>query len=86
MELFKAADETLKSAHEMSIPCLLLVGAEDKIVDPNAIVEFYNKLGMHDKEIKIYEGMYHEILNELDKEKVIDDITNWLDNHLSASV
>ena len=38
----------------------------------------YEYLQSKDKTLKLYEGAYHEILNEINKEEVIDDIIGWL--------
>jgi acylglycerol lipase len=32
-----------------------------------------------DKTLKLYEGLYHEILNEPERETVLADIVGWLD-------
>ncbi len=42
-------------------------------------VEDYRKAGAKDVEFRIYEGMRHEILNEMSKQKVYADIIEWLD-------
>ena len=35
---------------------------------------------MKDKTLHVYEGLYHEIYNELepDRKKVLDDLENWI--------
>jgi lysophospholipase len=38
-----------------------------------------------DKTLKLYEGLYHEILNEPEKEQVIADIIAWLDARTSPT-
>lgn len=40
--------------------------------------------GVKDVEVRIYEGMRHEILNERDAQAVYDDVLAWLDGHLSG--
>ena len=59
-------------------PYLILHGADDKIVSPSLSKEIYNKSSSQDKSIKIYEGLYHELLNEPEKQMVKDDILQWL--------
>jgi acylglycerol lipase len=31
-----------------------------------------------DKTLKVYEGFYHEVLNELEKEELLREISAWL--------
>ena len=38
--------------------------------------------GSEDAELHIYPGMRHEILNEVDKQEVYDDILDWLEEHM----
>ena len=46
------------------------------------VFEIYKQAGIEDVSLKLYEGDRHEILNELDKEKVYEDIYNWLVNYM----
>lgn len=63
-------------------PCLILQGEEDRIV-PKEVAEYLHKsISSTDKEIKIYKGLYHEILNEKVKDQIIDDVIFWLNNRI----
>ena len=42
------------------------------------------EIGSEDLTVKRYEGLFHEILNEPERELVMDDLVAWLDAHLSA--
>jgi len=48
------------------------------------IYELDELMTMPDKTIKIYEGLYHEVYNELeeDRRRVLTDLSNWLDDHV----
>jgi alpha-beta hydrolase superfamily lysophospholipase len=35
-------------------------------------------LGCADKQMKVYPGLYHEILNEVERDTVLTDLTDWL--------
>ncbi len=81
-ELFRAADETKKKyANKIAVPIFLLIGSEDKLADPSSVEEFYNKLQISDKAFKKYDGFYHEIMNEVGREKVLNDILEWIEKH-----
>lgn len=66
----------LKSFH---YPCLILHGGDDRIVPQRCSQLFYEKISSSDKELKIYEGLFHEILNESKRDQVIEDIHNWME-------
>lgn len=59
--------------------CLILHGEKDKIIPKEASTYIYKNISSKDKEIKIYKGLYHEILNEVEKDIVIKDIINWIE-------
>jgi alpha-beta hydrolase superfamily lysophospholipase len=43
---------------------------------------FYDTAGPTDKTIKLYTGHVHDLLNDIDKELVMSDITGWIDARL----
>jgi alpha-beta hydrolase superfamily lysophospholipase len=65
-------------------PCLILHGGNDQIVTPDAARYFYERIASVDKQLKIYDGLYHEILNEPEKETVIEDIHRWIEGRINA--
>lgn len=68
---------------EYKYDCLILHGKEDKLVGYKSSENFYNNISSADKQIKIYDNLYHEILNEPEKDIVINDILTWLKNKIS---
>ena len=80
-ELVKASRSVWKYIDNISVPIMMMHGGEDKVVPPRATQEVFNRLKVSDKAMKIYDGMYHEILNELNKKVVYEDILNWLKAH-----
>ena len=64
-------------------PCLILHGGNDQIVTNEASKWFYKNISSEDKNLKIYPGCYHEILNEKDeKDVVIEDIHSWIEKRI----
>lgn len=63
-------------------PCLILHGGDDHIVPKECSQKFYDGISSKDKQIKIYEGLYHEIFNEKERDTVIEDVHKWLENRL----
>lgn len=70
-----------KNIEKFTVPIIYLHGNSDNIVDVSSSIKMYEKIPSKDKEIKIYEGEYHEMLNDYNKDKIIDDIINWLNKH-----
>ena len=63
----------------IKLPVLILHGTEDKATNPSGSQFFYDNTGSTDKTLKLYEGHYHDLLNDLDKETVMADINGWID-------
>jgi alpha-beta hydrolase superfamily lysophospholipase len=79
------ADERLKKEFPLiKLPVLILHGTEDKVTKPSGSQFFYDTAGSADKTIKLYEGNYHDLLTDVDKEKVMADIRAWIDTRLKA--
>jgi alpha-beta hydrolase superfamily lysophospholipase len=67
------------------LPLLLIAGSNDPVGENGAAVEkaaqFYRDAGIRCVDLKIYEGLRHEILNEPIRETIYQDILNWLEAH-----
>jgi alpha-beta hydrolase superfamily lysophospholipase len=78
------ADERLaKELGRITLPLLILHGTEDKATKPAGSKELYAKAGSQDKTLKLYEGHFHDLLNDQDKEIVMKDVTDWIDRRLA---
>lgn len=60
-------------------PLLVLQGGDDAIADPDGARDFVGAAGSVDKTLTVYSGMFHEVLNEIDRVRVIADMVAWLD-------
>lgn len=80
------ADEILKqSFQKFTLPLLILHGTADRATKPSGSQSFFETAASGDKTLKLYEGHYHDLLNDLGKEEVIADITRWIDTRVSGS-
>jgi acylglycerol lipase len=83
-ELAAAVESFPKSVGSITVPTLIMYGTEDKLVPPAGAVMVSERIGSTDTTIKPYEGLYHEILNEPERDRVMDDLCAWLKAHVSA--
>jgi alpha-beta hydrolase superfamily lysophospholipase len=79
-DILNVMESTLAAAPQMpaAVPLLMLQGDADGAVDPAATREFYDHASSADKTFKAYPGLYHEIMNETERDKVLGDILDWL--------
>lgn len=78
-----AIDEAQRRAEEIKTPILLMQSAQDKLVLPEGAGTFFSKLKLKDKELKYWDGLYHEMFNEPEKEQVFEKVLIWLQSHLA---
>ena len=77
------ADELLeKSFASMTLPVLILHGTDDKATKPSGSQQFFDTVGSIDKTLKLYEGGYHDLLNDTDREQVMADVSAWIERQL----
>ncbi|MBA6156028.1 lysophospholipase [Tenacibaculum sp. S7007] len=76
LSFFDAADWAIENASDLKIPMYLLHGTDDKIIDYKGTETFANN--SNKATLKLYEGGYHELHNDLCKEEMLNDIVNWL--------
>jgi alpha-beta hydrolase superfamily lysophospholipase len=81
-EMLKAMQRVSSEAAKISLPILILQGGADWIVDPAGARMLYESVSSADKEIKIYDGLYHEVYNEPEHPKVLQDVELWIEAHM----
>jgi alpha-beta hydrolase superfamily lysophospholipase len=80
------ADERLKTSFaEITLPVLILHGTADKATKPAGSQFFYDTSGSSDKTLKLYDGYFHDPLNDVGKEIVMADIMAWIEPRLRGS-
>lgn len=68
---------------ERTLPVLFLSGEEDPVggygSGVRAAAEAFQKVGMDHIDLRLYPGGRHEMLNELNREEVYEDILGWIE-------
>jgi len=78
-EMLKAAERLKENMPNFNVPVFIIHGTEDKATRPAGSQYFYDHAGSSDKTLKLYEGHFHDLLADVDKEIVMEDILAWLD-------
>ncbi|HVN42420.1 MAG TPA: lysophospholipase [Steroidobacteraceae bacterium] len=71
-------------AGEIHLPVLIQHGTADTLVPLDAAAPIYNAIASSDCTVELYEGLFHEVYNEPERERVIADLLAWLEGHLAA--
>ncbi len=81
VELLKAMEAVDARVHELRMPVLVQHGSADKLVALGAVQPVYQRLGDPKRRtLRIYDGLYHEVYNEPERDRVIGDLVNWLES------
>jgi acylglycerol lipase len=79
------ADEHLKESFgRITLPVLILHGTGDKAAKAEGSQFFYDHSGASDKTLKLYDGHAHDLLNDIGKERVINDIMSWISERVAG--
>jgi acylglycerol lipase len=77
------ADERLKREFpRITLPVLIMHGTADKATVPSGSEFFFDTAGSKDKTLKLYEGHFHDLFNDIGKEGVMADTLRWIDQHI----
>jgi acylglycerol lipase len=64
---------------DIMLPVLIVHGSADKATRPSGSETFHERASSVDKTLKLYDGYFHDPLNDTGKEQVLADIAAWLD-------
>lgn len=77
---FKSGEELLKEVHKITVPVYMMHGSGDMIAESNGTERAFQAVSSKKKNLKIYDGLYHEMMNEKlpEREKVLDELKDWV--------
>lgn len=82
-EMTATMQRTLASVADIRLPVILLHGEEDALASASGSREMFENASSEDKTLKIYPGLYHEVFNEPEQDRVLADMSDWLEEHLA---
>lgn len=80
-EIASFANRVPDEAARITLPLLVMHGSADPIIPVDAGRMVEERAGSADKKLIVYDGLYHEILNEPEQEQVLADLIDWLNRH-----
>jgi len=83
LEIEKASGIIMKSIYKINVPFLLMHGSEDKVTSPEASKDFVRNTS-NLTTFKVWEGKYHELHKEDNKDEVFELVLSWLNGILKT--
>ena len=76
--LLRLGRQICASAAELNLPLLAMHGSDDHLVPASGAHFLAEHAGSTDVTVKIYEGLRHELVNEIGRDQIIATIRDWL--------
>ncbi|KAH9305677.1 hypothetical protein KI387_010081, partial [Taxus chinensis] len=89
LEMMRTSMDLENRLCEVTVPFLVLHGEDDSVTDPCVSSLLYNSACSHDKELKIYPGMWHALTSgepDHNVDRVFTDILSWLDHRVNNQI
>ena len=80
-ETLASVERVIQGLAGLRLPMLVLHGTKDRLTSPAGSELVAEKSGSKDKTLKLYDGLFHEIFNEPERDTVLGDVVAWLDAH-----
>lgn len=81
-EIIRAAGAVLDHLESITVPLLVLHGTGDAVTTAEGSRRLVARAGSTDKTLKLYEGLYHDLPREPEKEEIFADVVEWLSQRL----
>ncbi|MCL2025658.1 MAG: lysophospholipase [Leptospirales bacterium] len=82
-EFIKTSSECMSRAFEFNPPVLIFHGNADPIIDYKGSETVFERVSSRDKEVHIFDGLYHKTMNEIpeERQKVLAIVASWVKRH-----
>lgn len=81
-ELLRLMTERERVARQLYLPTLVLQAGDDRIVDKEKTLLFYEELASRDKKLQVFPGLFHELLNEKQRQGIFEIIATWIQSKI----
>jgi len=81
-EVLSALESVKVWGKSINTPLLMIHGEADRLNSAEGARKFFDRIHSCDKEFISYSDGYHELHNDLDNEKMLDDLLVWINRHM----
>ena len=82
-EMRRAGLDLHRRSEDLRLPLYIFHGTEDYLTDWKGSLAVFSKSGSPNKTLTLYRGLYHETLNEVRRDRVLEALASWLDEQLA---
>ncbi|PON96803.1 Alpha/beta hydrolase fold [Trema orientale] len=81
-EILRITSYLQQNLRKLRVPFLVLHGNADTVTDPEASRKLYEEASSNDKNIKLFDGLLHDLLFEPEGQEIMEDIIEWLNQRV----
>lgn len=81
-----AVERAQQNLDRINAPAYILHGTADRLAPPASSTLLHEGIGSSDRTLRLYDGGYHELFNDQDRQQVLDEIGEWLRQKLGEDV
>jgi len=82
VEMTNTMERCKTNAADISLPLLVMHGAADLMTAPAGSKLLHDSASSSDKQLRLYEGLYHEIFNEPEAQDIYAELVAWITKRL----
>ncbi len=79
LDLYETSARIVADAGAIRVPALVLSGGADWVVDVKEQRKFFDRLGAQKKKMRVFDGMYHDLLHEAGRAEVLAEIRAFIE-------
>ncbi len=80
--LLEVGESQAQLAAKLTAPLLIVHGEQDRLISVEGSQMLVENVASAEVALKVYPELYHEVFNEPEKDRVLDDVTSWIEVHL----
>lgn len=80
--MLETMEKVVSYTGEIDAPLLMIIGGRDRICSSGIAKRFFSHVDKEGDEVMIFEGMYHEPFNEVDRNMVYQRMREWLEDKI----
>ncbi|HEU4888134.1 MAG TPA: bifunctional alpha/beta hydrolase/class I SAM-dependent methyltransferase [Thermoanaerobaculia bacterium] len=84
LDLYETAERVSADAGAIRVPALVLSGGADWVVDVGEQQRFFDRLGSEKKRMRVFDGMYHDLLHEAGRGEVLSEIHTFIEEAFAS--
>lgn len=77
-QMIELGRDLRSKAHRLTIPLLIMHGEDDQLTPISGAQWIYREASASDKTLRTYPGLRHELVNERNREAILQEMIDWL--------